>query len=147
MLGQAATVGGPRGSFIIPLGFDWHLLADDETVLLAIARRLEKLPAGTCAIVVVVVVVQVSDTADRRTLRSAAAVTLQWVADAGALLDAVRALEMSAEDGHARCAGEAATMTELRRIPLDEKDHDRHAIRAAAYWKHGAVAHLGHLGD
>ena len=49
--GQRVTVAGPRGSFLIPLDYDWHLLAGDETALPAIARRLEELPAGACAIV------------------------------------------------------------------------------------------------
>ena len=64
--GQRVTIGGPRGSFIIPLDYDWHLLVGDETALPAIARRLEELPAGVRAIVLV----QLDDVADRRALRS-----------------------------------------------------------------------------
>lgn len=45
------------------------------------------------------------------------------------------------------CAGEAATMIALRRIVVGEKRHDRHAIRAAAYWKRGATAHHENLED
>ena len=41
------TIGGPRGSFIIPTAYDWHLLISDETGLPAIGRRLAELPAGT----------------------------------------------------------------------------------------------------
>jgi NADPH-dependent ferric siderophore reductase len=44
-----------------------------------------------------------------------------------------------------RGAGDAATMVALRRILVTEKGHDRHAIRAAAYWKRGAVAHHENL--
>ena len=40
------------GSFVIPTGFDWHLLAGDDTALPAIARRLEELPAGARADVI-----------------------------------------------------------------------------------------------
>ena len=36
-------------------------------------------------------------------------------------------------------------MAELRRVLVDDKGHDRHAIRAAAYWKRGAVAHHENL--
>ena len=36
--GDALNVGGPRGSFIIPTDFDWHLLIGDETGLPAISR-------------------------------------------------------------------------------------------------------------
>ena len=47
--GQRATIGGPRGSFIIPTDYAWHLLVGDETALPAIHRRLEELPTGTRA--------------------------------------------------------------------------------------------------
>ena len=50
--GQVLGVGGPRGSFIIPTEFDWHLLVGDETARPAIGRRLEELPANTRALVV-----------------------------------------------------------------------------------------------
>ncbi|HEX3138520.1 MAG TPA: SIP domain-containing protein, partial [Rhizobacter sp.] len=83
---------------------------------------------------------------DRRSLPSAAAVTLTWVEDNQAMVDAVRALDLPAGDGYAWCAGEAHTMATLRKLLVDEKGHDRHAIRAAAYWKQGASAHHETLG-
>src|SRR5262245_1930010 len=49
--GQLLQIGGPRGSFIIPTNFDWHLLIGDDTGLPAIARRLAELPRGTRAVV------------------------------------------------------------------------------------------------
>ncbi|MFM9435761.1 NADPH-dependent ferric siderophore reductase [Janthinobacterium sp. CG_23.3] len=139
--GQRAVVAGPRGSFIIPLDYDWHLLAGDETALPAIARRLEELPAGARALVLL----QVADAADRRALRSAAALELQWAESAQQLVEAVRALTLPAGDGYAWCAGEAGMMATLRRVLVEEKGHDRRAIRAAAYWKRGAAGHHENL--
>ncbi len=139
--GQRVRIGGPRGSFIIPLDCDWHLLVGDETALPAIARRLEELPSGAHALVLL----QVPDTADRRALRSKAQVQLQWVDDADTLLAAVRALALPTGEGYAWCAGEARLMATLRRVLVDEKGHPAQAIRAAAYWKHGAVAHHENL--
>ena len=139
--GQHLHIGGPRGSFIIPLDYDWHLLAGDETALPAITRRLEELPAGARAIAVV----QVADAADRRSLRSAAQVQVQWVATADELIQAVRALALPAGEGYAWCAGEAGAMATLRRVLVQEKGHDPQALRAAAYWKRGAVAHHENL--
>jgi NADPH-dependent ferric siderophore reductase len=141
--GQRVAIAGPRGSFVIAADHDWHLLAGDETALPAIARRLEELPAGTSAIVVL----QVADAADRRELRSAARLQLQWVDDSPALIAAVRALALPPGAGYAWCAGEASAMAALRRVLVEEKGHDRHAIRAAAYWKRGAAAHHEHLED
>src|SRR5262245_11770401 len=48
---QTLQIGGPRGSFIIPTNFDWHLLIGDDTALPAIPRRLAELPAGSAAVV------------------------------------------------------------------------------------------------
>jgi NADPH-dependent ferric siderophore reductase len=139
--GQRATLGGPRGSFIIPVDYDWHLLAGDDSALPAIARRLEELPAGAR----VTVLLQVPDAADRRTLRSAAQVDLHWVDDAEDLVRRVRALALPPGEGYAWCAGEAGAMAALRRVLVEEKGHDRHAVRAAAYWKRGATAHHENL--
>jgi NADPH-dependent ferric siderophore reductase len=141
--GTRATLAGPRGSFIIPTDFDWHLLVGDETALPAIARRLEELPAGARTIVLA----QVGDVLDRRDFASAADVNVQWLDRSDELLAAVRALALPAGEGYAWCAGEAGAMAKLRRILVDEKGHDRRAIRAAAYWKQGAVAHHENLED
>lgn len=139
--GQTVTIGGPRGSFIIPADFDWHLLAGDETALPAIARRLEELPATAQALVLL----QAADPADRRALPSAAQVHLQWV-DAGAdLLAAARALHLPPGEGYAWCAGEARLMADLRQVLVQEKGHPASAIRAAAYWKQGAAGHHENL--
>lgn len=141
--GQRVTIAGPRGSFVIPLDYDWHLLIGDETALPAVARRLEELPAAAR----VIVLVQVSGQSERRRFDSRADVNVQWLGDAEQLIAAVRALQLPPGEGYAWCAGEAGAMATLRRVLVDEKGHDRHAIRAAAYWKQGAVAHHQDLGD
>ncbi|MDC8758259.1 siderophore-interacting protein [Janthinobacterium fluminis] len=138
--GQNAVVAGPRGSFVIPLDYDWHVLAGDATALPAIARRLEELPAGAR----VSVLLQL-DAAERRPLASAAAVALQWLDDEAQLLAAARALALPPGDGYVWCAGEAGAVAALRRIFVEEKGLDRKAIRAAAYWKRGAVGHHENL--
>ena len=139
--GQTLTVAGPKGSLIIPVDYDWHLLVGDETALPAVARRLEQLPPGARAIVLL----QVADLADRRELRSRADVRVTWVGDNAELLAAVRALDLPAGEGYAWCAGEAAAMAALRRVLVEDKGHPRDAIRAAAYWKRGATAHHENL--
>jgi NADPH-dependent ferric siderophore reductase len=139
--GQRAVIGGPRGSFIIPLDYDWYLLAGDETALPAIARRLAELPAGTSA----TVIVHVNDARDQREFKTDAAVRVEWVASMESLVDRVRGLSFPTGDTHAWCAGEARAMAALRRILVEEKGLDRHAVRAAAYWKQGAAAHHENL--
>lgn len=139
--GQRVRIGGPRGSFIIPLDYEWHWLVGDETALPAIARRLEELPAGAR----VEVLLQVPDEADRRPLPTAADARVTWVADGAAALATVRAWPLPPGEGYVWAAGEASEMAELRRILVDEKGHDKRAIRAAAYWKRGASAHHENL--
>jgi NADPH-dependent ferric siderophore reductase len=141
--GQPLVVAGPRGSFVVPVDYDWHLLVGDETALPAIARRLEELPASARAIVVA----RTGDAADRRAFATAADAQVRWVDDDAALVAAVRALALPAGEGYAWCAGEAATTAEIRRVLIEEKGHPRDAIRAAAYWKRGAVAHHENLDD
>ena len=139
--GDTLAIGGPKGSLIVPLDYDWHLLAGDETAFPAVARRLEELPAGAKAIVIL----QSADVTDRREFKTAADVALTWVATDDELLAAVRALALPAGDGYAWCAGEAACMAALRRELVDVKGHPGESIRAAAYWKRGARGHHENL--
>src|SRR5271154_3638964 len=72
--GQILTLGGPRGSFIIPTTYDWHLLIGDETALPAIRRRLSELPAGTR----VVVVGEVDGPADEIAFETSTEASITW---------------------------------------------------------------------
>lgn len=140
--GQRAVVAGPRGSFVMPLDLDWHLLIGDASALPAVARRLEELPAGCRAIVLLQVA-----TADRVPLPSQADLQLHWFDDDAALLAAARVLALPDGEGQAWCAGEAGTMKALRQVLVHDLGLHPHAVRAAAYWKHGSVAHHEPLAD
>lgn len=133
VLGQAAVIGGPRGSMIVPMDYAWHLLAGDATALPAMHRRLEEVPREAHVIVVGLV-----DAADRRTFASDAQVELQWVSTPDELVAAVGDLRLPPGEGYAWCAGEASAMARLREILVVEKLHPREAMRVAAYWKRGA---------
>ena len=141
--GQQVGVGGPRGSLVIPTDFDWHLLVGDEAALPAIARRLEELPAGARAIAVV----QTSDAADRRALRSAAQLEMRWLqaGDPAVLATAVAALELPSGEGYAWAAGEAAEVAAVRRVLVQQFGLAKEQVRAAAYWKRGSSAHHENL--
>ncbi len=142
--GQQLGVGGPRGSFVVPDDFDWYLFVGDETALPAIARRLEELRSGVRAIVVAAV----TGPAEEQKFESRANVEAIWVHrplsrvdDAAPLLDAVRALTLpSSGGGYAWAAGESQTAKLLRRHLVDERGHDKAWVKAAGYWKRGAVS-------
>jgi len=132
--GQAAVIGGPKGSMIVPPDFDWHLLVADAAGLPAIRRRLEELPAGTRAIVVAL-----AGAGDRILPASQAQLEVHWVEDAEALVAAVRALALPAGEGYAWGGGEAAMMRRVRDVLVDEKKLPKEAMRVSAYWKQGAA--------
>ncbi|GAC1033369.1 siderophore-interacting protein [Pseudomonas sp. No.21] len=134
-VGDSALIGGPRGSMIIPMDYDWHLLVGDSSALPAIHRRLEELPAGAR----VTAIVQLAE-ADRRDLRSAASLDLRWVDTPEELVAAVQALPLPAGEGYAWGAGEHGMMTRVRAL-LVEKGQPKEAMRVAAYWRQGFSDH------
>lgn len=129
-------MGGPRGSMIVPADCGWHLLAGDASALPAIARRLEELPAGAHA----QVLVQLDDAADQRSLRTAASAQVQWVDSAAGWLAALREQKVPPDAGFAWCAGEAQTMKRAREVLTEHHGHPREAMRVAAYWKAGVAS-------
>ena len=141
--GHFLGVGGPRGSFVIPDDFDWYLFAGDETALPAIGRRLEELPASAG----VVVVAEVGDKEEEQRFTSRASLDVRWLhrngAGAGAtslLQDAIAGLKLPSGEGYAWVAAEAATAKALRQQLVEERGLDKERVKAAAYWKRGAVA-------
>ena len=136
--GDKVGIAGPRGSFVIPDDFAWHLLVGDATALPAIARRVEELPAG-CR---VLAVIEVASAAEELPLVSRADLSVVWVhntlpGDATALMAAVRTLALPDGEGYAWAGGEFHMIRELREHLLAERGLPRANLRAASYWRHG----------
>jgi NADPH-dependent ferric siderophore reductase len=141
--GQTLAIGGPRGSFIIPTSYDWHLLIADETGLPAIGRRLAELPAGTRA----VVLGEVDGAADEIAFETKANVTTTWAhrngAAAGAsdvLAKTLSKLKLPPGDYYAWVACESLVAKALRRQLIADPGATPKWMRAAGYWRRGAVA-------
>lgn len=138
-VGDSLVVAGPRGSFVIPDGFDWQLLIGDETALPAIGRRLEELPKG----MKVHVIAQVADAAEQQVFHTHADVQINWLhagaANTQPLVDAVRALTLPEGEGHIWGGGEAAQMRAITHHLLEEKGIDKSRVRVSNYWKQGAA--------
>ncbi len=139
--GQFLGVGGPRGSFVIPTGYDWHWFIGDETAFPAIARRLEDLPAGVSA----TMIVEATDHTGRIEFATAADLNETWLyrsdtLSGDALVEAVRNAPLPVGEGYIWAAGESATIRAVRQVLCQERGWDKARIRAAAYWKRGAVA-------
>jgi NADPH-dependent ferric siderophore reductase len=136
-VGDTLDVGGPRGSFVIPLEFDSHVLLGDESALPAIARRIEEL-AGRAR---VIALVEVDGDADRVALPQAEGVHVQWIArNQGSLLDAVRALQLPEGETYYWAAGESAAVRAIHQHLVQERGVAKKRIRASSYWRRGAQA-------
>jgi len=141
-VGQIVEIGGPRGSFIIPAAYDWHLMIGDETALPAIARRLEELPAGTRT----VVLAEVAGAAEELTFQTDANLSITWVHRNGAapgsidiLQQALRQLPLPSGDFYAWVACESLAAKALREQLIAENGANPKWIRAAGYWRRGAI--------
>jgi NADPH-dependent ferric siderophore reductase len=141
-VGQVLNVGGPRGSLVIPTAYDWHLLIGDDTALPAIGRRLAELAAGTR----VVVLAEVDSAEGEISFETAADATVTWVhrnsAEAGStdlLSRALRTLTIPRGDYFAWVACESLTAKALRAQLIAENGANPRWMRAAGYWRRGAV--------
>ena len=142
-VGDSLLIGGPRGSAIIPMEFDWYLFMGDETALPAIGRRLEELPSGSRALVIA----EVEDETEEQSFPSQAELQVHWVHRRGAavgssdgLLGALREVKFPSGDGFAWAAAESNVARALRRALIDERGVNRAWVKAAGYWKRGAAA-------
>lgn len=141
--GDTLTIGGPRGSFVIPTSYDFHLLIGDETALPAIGRRLAELPAGSRA----VVLAEIDGASDELKFDSQADVTVTWAHRNGtaagasdALAKKLATLQLPAGDYYAWVACESLIAKALRRQLIADHGANPKWMRAAGYWRRGAVA-------
>lgn len=148
--GDPAWIAGPRGSIIVPFGFDWHLLIADETGLPAVARRLEELPADSRAIVLL----EVNDKADEFPIRRPPHTELVWAhrsrhagLPGAVLLHALRQTHFPDGDYSAWVACESEAAKLLRSILIDERAANRKWVRAHGYWRRGTAAVHDHFDE
>ncbi|MGO4761642.1 siderophore-interacting protein [Cupriavidus sp. 2KB_3] len=144
--GQYLGVGGPRGSFVIPAEFDWHLLIGDDTALPAIARRVEELGPDAQ----VIVVAEVTSAKAQIPLAVGPRAQVHWlhredqpevrVPEGSLLAPALQSVNLPAGEGYVWAAGEGAAMRAVRQHLVGERGVDKARIRASAYWKRGNAA-------
>ncbi|WP_313739893.1 siderophore-interacting protein [Pseudomonas sp.] len=129
--GQTLHIAGPRASLVVTDAFDSYLLIGDETAIPAIARRLEELPAGRRALVLV----QVEDAQERQPLASPANVEVIWMLrHEQDLVERVHALPLPAGSLYSWVALEKRLSRAVKGVLLD-KGVDEQALKAVAYWR------------
>lgn len=149
--GQTLEIGGPRGSALIALsGIDAHVLIGDETALPAISRRLEELPTGSRALVVI----ETEDGAEHPTLATRATVDVVWVPrshgnepPAHKLIETLRNLTLPPGHGFFWVALESQAARTLRNYLRTERGIDKRWIKAAGYWQRGTSGTHDNLSD
>jgi NADPH-dependent ferric siderophore reductase len=145
--GQLAGILGPRGSHVVDGPFDWYLLIGDETVLPAIARRLEEASPEDRF----VAFIEVDGAADEQVLETAANAEIRWVHRNGAgpgestvLEDAIRAFTFPEGEFFTWAGGEATTLRSIRRHLVGERGVSPEWASFSGHWKRGTANHDHH---
>jgi NADPH-dependent ferric siderophore reductase len=146
-VGSTLTIGGPRGSKLVPEGLDSALLVADPTSLPSLLRWIERMPDDVDLRAIAVV----PDESYRRYVaESPFADTAEWIwiidpdadARAEALLSVLHMLELP-ENGFVWAAGEAQSLVPVRRYLRRELGFDRSRVLVDGYWKRG-TSNLDH---
>lgn len=139
--GDRAFIAGPRGSFVIPTTYDWHLLIGDETALPAISRRLEELPAGARAMAVI----EVRGPLDEQPISSRADVEIIWLHRDRQAVDDSRFKAALARacwpqgTFYTWIACESTVAKSLRLWLIEERAANPRWVRASGYWRTGTA--------
>jgi len=140
--GDKLLIGGPRSSFVVGTGFDWHLMVGDDTALPAIRRRLAELPEGSRA----VVFVELHGPEDEKPFESRADVKVHWVyrnhagrGETCSLVNAVSKARLPEGAYHAWIACESSDAKFIR-AGLLTHGATPSAFKVSGYWRRGSVA-------
>lgn len=141
-VGERIQIAGPKMSSGHPEDADWVLIAGDETALPAIGRWLEEWPAGHPA----QVFIEIGARTDRQELVIPDGVQVTWLSRDGAepgtttlLLDAVQSAAWWPGTPFVWAAGEAISLTPLRRWLRQEKQLGREQLDITGYWRRQEV--------
>ncbi|WP_245569696.1 siderophore-interacting protein [Gordonia shandongensis] len=133
---------GPRGSHFYPVGYDWYLLAADETALPALARWLEELPADKP----VLAFAEVSGEDAEVALPERPGLRLRYLhrgdaapGDSDVLDVAIRGQDLPEGRVFAWMAGEADSLKSPRRYLRRELGLPKEQVKVDGYWRRGTV--------
>lgn len=138
--GDALGVAGPSGSRLAPTGIGRLLVIADETALPATARWLELLPTT-------VPITALFDVADETVEDyfedvDTSGLNAEWLYrfdGPNQLEESLRSLGPIADDTFVFLAGEATTLTPLRRYLRHELNLPADQVSASGYWRRGVV--------
>ncbi|MGL5601726.1 MAG: siderophore-interacting protein [Silvania sp.] len=133
-VGDELSIGGPRGSLVVPEDYAWQLYVCDESGMPALRRRLEaiaKLPVRP----EVHAVVTVGDASYKDYLAHLSEFNIHWVVGHSeqAVADHLATLSVPAEDYFIWLTGEGKVVKNLSR-QFETDAIDQKLVRASAYW-------------
>ncbi len=128
------SIGGPRGSLVVPEDYAWQLYVCDESGMPALRRRLEALRALPVR-PEVHAVVTVGDAACQDYLAHLSEFNITWVVghNEQAVADHLATLSVPAEDYFIWLTGEGKVVKNLSRL-FETDAIDQKLVRASAYW-------------
>lgn len=134
--GDRISIGGPRGSAIVPDDFDWYLFVGDESAIPAIARRLEELRPEATSICYLLV----GGPQSELRLPSRSHVELNWIHRDGSAIEDAAAVEAALAgwsspdgDGFVFIAAEAEAARRTREL-LEARGHNPAWLKSKGYW-------------
>lgn len=132
--GDKLSIGGPRGSLVVPEDYAWQLYVCDESGMPALRRRLEALRALPVR-PEVHAVVTVGDAACQDYLSHLSEFNITWVVghNEQAVSDHLATLSVPAEDYFIWLTGEGKVVKNLSRL-FETDAIDQKLVRASAYW-------------
>ncbi|MEB6380836.1 siderophore-interacting protein [Leclercia adecarboxylata] len=132
--GDTLSIGGPRGSLVVPEDYAWQLYVCDESGMPALRRRLEALRALSVH-PEVHAVVSVNDAACKDYLAHLSEFNIHWVVghNEQAVADRLAVLSVPAEDYFIWLTGEGKVVKNLSRL-FETDAIDQKLVRASAYW-------------
>lgn len=133
-VGDKLTIGGPRGSLVVPEDYAWQLYVCDESGMPALRRRLEALSLLTVR-PQVTAVVSIADAAYQDYFADVNGFDIQWVLghDALTVADKLAAISVPENDYFIWLTGEVEIVKSLMNR-FESADIDQQLVRAQAYW-------------
>lgn len=143
-VGKNLTIGGPRGSRVVPYNFDWYLMVGDEAAIPSFSRRLLEMPESAIAIVVI----ETEDESSKLQLAHNGHTEVHWLYRNGRepgqideLKKKLLGLPFYEGDYFAWLALEKSCAMAIRDFLLTIRGAKEDWIKATGYWSRGGHGH------
>lgn len=133
-VGDLLTIGGPRGSLVVPEDYAWQFYVCDESGMPALRRRLEAL--NKLAVRPEVnAVVTIADVSYKDYLAHLSNYNIEWVIghDSNVVAEKLAAAQVPDEEYYLWLTGEGVLVKSLLDL-AESKNVDQNLMRGQAYW-------------